>query len=193
MDTLGNRGDFALCELADRVARHRRDFALQPRVVHAARCQDGAAKVAEAALVRAVPDRSLDLGLAERVVEHGFGKSEIFEVRIDVGRGALADLRGEAQGQPGVMAGIVAPVCPRGPRIFQRSARRLDLGRQICQPLGVDLMFVDAFPVAGQRAPMIQRGVTHLLQRSNDKGGLFEYVGHEGLLIRGKAAKISFH
>ena len=56
---------------------------------------------------------------------------------------------------------------------MQAGAGGLDLGRQIGQPLGVNLMVIDALAVVGQAAAVLERLVADSLERVNDQAGLF--------------------
>ena len=87
------------------------------------------------------------------------------------------------------MAVLVGAVFPGGLGIMQAGAGGLDLGRQIGQPLDMNLMVIDALAVVGQAAAVLERLSADSLERVNDQAGLLECVGHAVLLMQAEECR----
>ena len=134
--------------------------------------------------MRSVPDGGPDLRLSQRVVQKRFVKPEILDMGADLSDQALADFGGKPQGHSGRMAALVSVILPGGLGIMQTGAGGFDLGCQIGQPFGMNLMGVNAFAVVGQVAAMPERLISDFLERVNDQAGLLECIGHTVLLMK---------
>ena len=82
------------------------------------------------------------------------------------------------------MTVLVSAMFSGGLGVVQAGAGGFDFGRQIGQPLGMNLMGVDAFAVVGQAVAMPERLIADFLERVNDQAGLLERIGHAVLLMK---------